>query len=94
MLVDQNLYIFLLFIKMGTKIQWSKYSNFIKYLINRRKKMEKNVKFDLFFKVKFEKKNVKIVFYGANVICFWKKKIKTTDVPLIILVIVFFLFFV
>ena len=30
-------WIFLLFIKMGTKIQWSKYSDFVKYLINRKK---------------------------------------------------------
>ena len=39
-------WIFLLFIKMGTKIQRSEYSNFVKYLINS-KKIPKNVKFDL-----------------------------------------------
>ena len=31
---------------MGTKIQWSEYSDFVKYLINS-KKNSKNVKFDL-----------------------------------------------
>ena len=31
---------------MGTKIQWSEYSDFVKYLINS-KKIPKNVKFDL-----------------------------------------------
>ena len=49
MVVDQILYFFdffLLFIKMGTKIQQSEYSNFVKYLINS-KKIPKNVKFDL-----------------------------------------------
>ena len=49
MIADQILHFFaffLLFIKIGTKIQWSEYSNFIKYLINS-KKNSKNVKFDL-----------------------------------------------
>ena len=36
----------LLFIKMGTKIQWSEYSDFVKYLINS-KKIQKNIKFGL-----------------------------------------------
>ena len=31
---------------MGTKIQWSEYSDFVKYLINS-KKIQKNIKFDL-----------------------------------------------
>ena len=31
---------------MGTKIQWSEYSDFVKYLINS-KKIPKNVKFGL-----------------------------------------------
>ena len=31
---------------MGTKIQWSEYNYFVKYLINS-KKIQKNVKFDL-----------------------------------------------
>ena len=38
--------IFILFIKMGTKIQWSEYIDFVKYLINS-KKIRKNIKFDL-----------------------------------------------
>ena len=49
MLADQILYFFeffLLFIKIGTKIQWSEYSDFVKYLINS-KKNSKNVKFYL-----------------------------------------------
>ena len=31
---------------MGTKIQWSEYSDFVKYLINS-KQISKNVKFEL-----------------------------------------------
>ena len=31
---------------MGTKIQWSEYSDFVKYLINS-KKIQKNIKFDM-----------------------------------------------
>ena len=49
MLADQILYFletFLLFIKMSTKIQWSEYTDFVKYLINS-KKIPKNVKFGL-----------------------------------------------
>ena len=49
MVADQILHLFeffLLFIKMGTKIQWSQYSDFVKYLINS-KKIPKNIKFDL-----------------------------------------------
>ena len=49
MLADQILHFFeffLLFIKMGTKIQWFEYSDFVKYLINS-KKIPNNVKFDL-----------------------------------------------
>ena len=38
--------IFLLFIKMGTKMERSKYSDFVKYLINS-KKIQKNIKFDM-----------------------------------------------
>ena len=39
-------WIFFGFIQMGTKIQRSEYSDFVKYLINS-KKIQKNVKFDL-----------------------------------------------
>ena len=39
-------WIFFGFILLGTKIQWSEYSDFVKYLINS-KKIQKNVKFDL-----------------------------------------------
>ena len=38
--------IFLLFIKMCIKIEWSEYSDFVKYLINS-KKNSKKIKFDL-----------------------------------------------
>ena len=31
---------------MGTKIQWSEYSDFVKYLINS-KQIEKNIRFDM-----------------------------------------------
>ena len=50
MCLQFKFYIFLnffLFIKMSTKIQWSEYSDFVKYLINSKKKIQKNVKFDL-----------------------------------------------
>ena len=49
MLADQILHFsefFFGFIQMGTKIQQSEYSDFVKYLINS-KKIQKNVKFDL-----------------------------------------------
>ena len=38
--------IFLLYIKMSSKFQWSEYRDFVKYLINS-KNICKNVKFDL-----------------------------------------------
>ena len=48
MIGDQILFFFnfLLFIKIGTKIQWSENNNFVKYLINS-KTIHKNVKFSL-----------------------------------------------
>ena len=38
---------FLLFIKMGLKIQWSENNNFVKYLINNKKITKTNIKFDM-----------------------------------------------
>ena len=51
---------FLLFIKMGTKIQRYKYNDFVKYLKNS-KKIQKNVKYDLqaYF-------NISIMFNGLD----------------------------
>ena len=39
--------IFLLSIKINTKIQWYENNDFIKYLTNSKKNFKKNVKFDL-----------------------------------------------